>query len=316
MNHEVDEAVAPLAVVAGRVDSPSRSVRQENLRAGAIMILAVLSFSLMDAGLKTLSAHYPPLQVTAIRGLSSLPIILVWIGFRGGYRQLLRVRFPLHLVRGILGIIMLSTFTWALRYLPLSEAYAIFFTAPLLITMLAVPLLGERVSASRWIAIMVGLAGAIILLRPTGTGVLTLAGLAVTVTAVGYALSAIIVRILGRTDTTESMVFWVMSMMGGGAAILALPNWRPILSSHWLVIGGIAIAGSLGQWAITEAFSRGQASFIAPLEYTALAWGVGLDWFLWHSLPGVMTFVGAAIIIASGIYLIRHDGEPLEAEHP
>jgi len=318
MTHEDREAVPPPTgyPTVGHVDPPARSTRQANLRAAGIMIGAVLAFSLMDAGLKTLSTDYPPLQVTALRGLSSLPIILIWVGFRGGYRQLLRIRFSLHVVRGILGIIMLSTFAWALRHLPLSEAYAIFFTAPLLITALAVPILGEQVSWSRWIAIAVGLGGAMILLRPTGSGVLTLAGLAVTVTAIGYALSAIIVRILGRTDTTESMMFWLMAMMGAGAAVLALPHWRPILPSHWLVIIGIAVTGSLGQWGITEAFSRGEASFIAPLEYTALAWGVGLDWFLWRSLPGAITFVGAAIIIVSGIYLIRHEQVPLEAEHP
>ena len=318
MTKETSEAIRPLAEDPShrRLVSPTRSVRHENLRAAGFMIGAVLSFSLMDAGIKTLSTHYPALQVTAIRGLSSLPIILIWVGFRGGYRQLIPVRYSLHLIRAVLGIIMLSSFTWALRHLPLSEAYAIFFTAPLLITALAVPILGEHVSGSRWVAIVIGLVGAMILLRPTGTGVLTLAGLAVTVTAIGYALSAIIVRVLGRTDTIESMIFWLMAMMGGGAAVLALPVWRPILASHWLVIAGIALSGSLGQWGVTEAFSRGQASFVAPFEYTALAWGVGLDWFLWQSLPGAMTFVGAAIIIASGVYLIRHEKVPLNVEHP
>lgn len=280
------------------------------------MIIAVGALSLMDAGLKTLAPHYSPLQVTSVRGLSTLPIVLVWVGLSGGYGQLLRVRFGLHVARGILGIGMLTAFTYGVRHLPLADAYSIFFVAPLLITALAVPILGERVDWRRWAAIGIGFAGVLIVLRPTGAGALTIPGLAVLVTAVGYALSAITVRVLGRTDSTQSMVFWLMTMVGIGAGLLALPAWRPIQSAHWLVIGGIAVTGSLGQWAITEAFRRGEASFIAPFEYTALAWGVGLDWYLWRTIPAAVTLVGAAVIIASGVYLIRRERVHVEAEHP
>jgi drug/metabolite transporter (DMT)-like permease len=283
------------------------AARRENLKAAAVMMIGVASFSFMDAGLKILSSHYSPMQVAAIRGLSSLPVIMIWVALSGGFGQLVRVRFPLHLARGLLGIGMLAAFAYGLRHLPLAEAYAIFFVAPLLITAFAVPLLGERVGWRRWVAITVGLCGVLIVLRPTGSGVMTLAGLGVLFAAVGYALSAIAVRILGRTDTTESMVFWLMAIMGGGAAILALPQWRPIEEGHWLVIAGIALTGSLGQWAITEAFGRGEPSFIAPFEYTALAWATGLDFLVWKTLPGGMTFVGAGVIVASGLYMIRRE---------
>jgi drug/metabolite transporter (DMT)-like permease len=309
MAHDAHTTILPPAGSPEQacVELPVRSERQENLRAAAIMIGAVCAFSLMDAGLKTLSTHYPALQVTALRAFASLPIIFIWVGLRGGYRQLLRARFPLHLARGVLGIVMLSSFAWALRYIPLSEAYSIFFTAPLLITALSVPLLGERVSRPRWMAIVIGLGGALILLRPTGSGVLTLAGLAVTTTAIGYAISAILVRILGRTDSTESMVFWLMVFVGAGAALLAFPHWLAIEPADWLVIAGIGASGALGQWGMTEAFSRGAPSFIAPLEYTALAWGLGLDWLIWRTPPRPLMFLGAGIIVASGIYLIRHE---------
>lgn len=292
----------------------AETVRRENLIAVAIMLAGVGSFSFMDAGLKVLSSHYAPIQVTALRGLSSLPIIVVWVAMSGGFRQLVRVRFPLHLARGLLGIAMLVAFTFALRHLPLAEAYSIFFVAPLLITAFAVPILGERVGWRRWLAILVGLAGVLIVLRPTGSGVSTLAGVAVLFAAVGYALSAIAVRVLGRTDSTQSMVFWLMAIMGGGAALLALPVWKAVKAEHWLVIGGIAVTGSLAQWAITEAFRRGEASFIAPFEYTAIAWGTTLDWLLWHEIPGARAFVGAGIVIASGIYLIRRDQRSVELE--
>lgn len=276
-----------------------------NVKAGAIMLLAVGAFSLMDAGMKVLSAAYPPLQITSLRCLSSLPLILLWIGLRGGFRPLLRARFSLHALRAAMGIAGLASFVYGVRRLPLSEAYAIFFIAPLLITAFAAWILGERIEWQRWAAVGVGLAGVVIVLRPTGAGVATLPGLAVVVCAVGYALSAILVRILGRTDSTESMVFWMMILMGAGATLLALPQWRPIQSEHWMAIVVVGAAGCLGQWGLTEAFRIGEASFLAPFEYSALAWGLALDWVLWRSVPGVRAFAGAAVIIASGIYLIR-----------
>jgi drug/metabolite transporter (DMT)-like permease len=155
-----------------------------------------------------------------------------------------------------------------------------------------------------------------VVLRPTGAGALSAPGLAVLFTALGYALSAITVRVLGRTDSTQAMVFWVMFIVGVGAGLLALPSWRPVQAVHWVVIGGMAVTGSLGQWAITEAFRLGEASIVAPFEYTALAWGIGLDWFLWQTSPASITLVGAAVIIASGIYLIRRERVHAEAEHP
>jgi drug/metabolite transporter (DMT)-like permease len=279
----------------------------QNLKGGTIMLVGVGSFALMDAGMKVLSSGYPPLQITALRCLASLPLILVWIALRGGFGQVLRVRFGLHALRAAMGIVMLASFIYGLRRLPLSEAYAIFFVAPLLITAFAAWILGERIEWQRWVAVAVGLAGVLIVLRPTGTGVVTLAGLAVLVCALGYALSAILVRILGRTDSTESMVFWVMVLMGAGATLLALPQWRPIQPQHWIAIAAVGVSGCLGQWALTEAFRIGEASFIAPFEYSALAWGLALDGIFWQTLPEARALAGAAVIIASGIYLIRRE---------
>ena len=280
------------------------------------MLVAVAALSFMDACLKTLSPFYTPLQVASLRGLTALPIVLVWVSVTGGFRQLLRVRYSLHGARGALGIMTLAAFSYGVRALPLAETYSIFFVAPLLITLFAALLLRERVEWPRWLAIGVGFAGVLIVLRPTGAGAVSMAGLAVLASALGYALSAITVRVLGRTDSTQSMVFWLMICVAVGAGVLALPQWRPIRPEHWIVLGAMAVAGSLGQWAITEAFKRGEASVIAPFEYTALVWGVGLDWTLWHVVPSTRTFAGAAVVIASGVYLLRHERVHVEAERP
>ncbi|MCI4568403.1 DMT family transporter [Lysobacter sp. CFH 32150] len=285
-------------------------------RAIFLMLTAVGLFALMDAGLKLLTAHYPPFQVATLRGASSLPFVLVWALATTGVGPLLRVRWSLHLLRGVLGIAMMAGFVYALRTLPLTTAYSIFFVAPLLITALSVPFLREHVGPRRWIAIAIGLLGVLVVLRPTGEGVLTIAGLAVLLAALGYAVSAITVRILARTDSTQAMVVWLMALMALGAGALAWPGWVPLRSEDLWIILGIGLGGALGQYTITEAFRLGEASLIAPLEYTALVWGVGLDLALWGVLPDAVTWLGAAIIVASGLYLLRRERVHVEAEHP
>ena len=280
------------------------------------MLLAIGLLSLMDAGLKGISTHYPPLQVAALRGLVSLPLVCAYVAWRGALPSLLRVRWGLHALRGALAIVMLALFAFGLRTLPLTEAYTIVFVAPLIITALSGPLLGERVGALRWTMIAVGFAGVVVVLRPSGAGVLSLAGVAVLVAAAAYAVSAVTVRVLGRTDSSESMVFWLVAMLALGAGVLAAPDWTPVRWDHAPVLAVIAVTGFLGQLAITEAFRRAEASLIAPLEYTALAWGAGLDWLFWRTLPDAVTWIGAAIIVASGLVLLRRETVHAESEHP
>jgi drug/metabolite transporter (DMT)-like permease len=277
------------------------------LRAALMMLAAVALFSLMDAGLKQLAAHYPAFQVAALRGAASLPFVLVWALHSGGLRPLLRVRWSLHLLRGVLGVAMMASFVYALKTLPLSTAYSIFFIAPLLVTALSVPVLRERVGPRRWTAIAVGRVGVLVLLRPSGDGLLSLASLAVLLSALMYSISAISVRVLARTDSTQAMMVWLLAFLALGAGALAWPDRLPLRAEDGWLILGIGIAGALGQYAITEAFRHGEASMIAPLEYTALVWSLLLDFTLWGVLPDAVTWTGAAIIVGSGLYLLRRE---------
>jgi len=286
------------------------------MRAALTMLAAVAVFSSMDAGLKLLSAHYPPFQVAALRGGASLPLVLAWALSTDRPRSLLHVRWPLHLLRGAMGVAMMASFVYALRTLPLATAYSIFFIAPLLITALSVPFLGERVGPRRWIAIAVGLLGVVVLLRPSGEGMLSLAAIAVLLAALMYAVSAITVQLLARADSTQAMVVWVMVLMTIGAGAIAAPHWVAIRPADLWLVAGVGVAGAIGQYAITEAFRLGEASLLAPLEYTALVWGVVLDATLWGVLPDSITWVGAAIIIASGLYLVRRERVHAESERP
>jgi drug/metabolite transporter (DMT)-like permease len=290
------------------VDHPSMNIPgSSNLRGIVFMLAAVVAFSLMDVCLKLLAPNYPAMQVAALRGLTSLPLVLLWVAMSGGFRQVRTRHWRLHLFRGLLSVLMLSSFAYALRDLPLAEAYSLFFIAPLLVTALAVPLLGERVGWRRWTAIVVGLLGVLVVLRPDTSRMLTLGSLAVLVAAIAYALSAITVRRLGQTDSTQCMVFWVISLLSLFALAAAWNEWIAVRMQDWPILLVLAASGALGQFAITEAFRRSDASVVAPLDYTALIWGMGFDWLIWHTTPNRFMLAGAAIIIASGIYLIRRE---------
>ena len=286
------------------------------LRSIYAMLIAVAMFSLMDTAMKLLSATYPAMQVTALRALSSLPLVCLYLAWRGAFKGVLQVRWPLHVLRGALGIAMITTFAFGLQNLSLAEAYSIFFIAPTLITALSVFILKEKVDAARWCAIAVGLGGVLVVLRSNGADFFSIGGLAVLAAAACYAVSAITGRVLSRTDASESMVFWLMVMMAAGGVLLSAHEWVPIRRAHWWLLAGLSLSGFLGQLAITEAFRLGKASSVAPFEYSALAWGIGLDWLLWRVLPDQYTLLGAAIIIASGIYLIRREAVHVESEHP
>ena len=186
---------------------------------------------------------------------------------------------------------------------------------------LSVPLLGERVGPRRWVAIGVGLVGVLVVLRPGVDGFISLPGLMVLLAATAYAIAAVTVSLLTRTDTPQSMVVWFLLIMAVGAGLLAWPQWQPLQWQHAGLIAGMGLAGALGQIALTRAFQLGQASMIAPLEYTGLVWVIGWDWLLWHVLPDRMTWLGAAIIIASGLYLlhrerVQHARRAGQVDHP
>jgi len=274
----------------------------------ASMLIGVASFSLMDAALKLLTAHYPSAQVAALRGLAALPVVFMWVLYAGGAQQLLRVRWPLHLIRGVLSVFMMITFAFALKELSLAKTYALFFVAPLLIAVFSIFMLGERVHRAQWLAIAIGFGGVLIVLRPdAGTGFGWAGTLAVLTTAVCYALSSVLVKIIGRTDSTPAMVFWMTCMLAVGATTLALPGWQPIHEEHYLLILGIAITGAIGQWGITEAFKRAPAASVAPLEYSGLAWVIMIDFAVWSVVPSWRTLAGAAVIIGCGLYLLRFE---------
>lgn len=271
------------------------------------MLIAVAVFSVMDASLKQLGEHYAPLQVAGLRGAASLPFLLAAIAWSNRWHELKPIRWPLHITRGLLAVGMLFLFIYSLRTLSLSSAYAIFLCGPLLVTALSVPFLGEHVDSKRWVAISIGLVGVMTMIRPTAGDVLTLGALAAFSAAVCYAAAAILIRKLSQTESTLSISFWFVLIIAIVSCTLALPQWRPVEPEHWIWIGAVGLTGAIGQYFIVEAFRQAPASVVAPFDYTALIWGAALDWILWRALPNSRMMAGAAVVVATGLYLIYRE---------
>ena len=276
------------------------------------MLAAVAVFGVMDVSMKRLAETYPAMQVTFIRGLASLPFIVIATAWLGRWSDLKPNRWGLHLLRGALQVATLYFFVYAVSRLSLASAYTIFMSGPLLITALSVPFFGERVGWHRWLAVVVGMIGVLVVVRPSSDGVdlsgmALLGALAGIASATAYALGALLIRVLQPTETSAATMFWALSLTATFAGVLSIPGWVPVLWDHWHWIGIIGVSGALGQHFLTEAFRLAAPSVVAPLEYTALAWGMLFDWLLWMTVPSARMLLGAGIIVASGLYVIHRE---------
>jgi len=233
--------------------------------------------------------------------------VLLPIVVRNRLSRLRPVNVKLHLLRGALSILMLGSFVLAVRESSLASTYSIFMCAPLLVAGLSAPFLKEKVAGAQWGAIAVGLAGVLLMIKP-GAGHWVASGALWAVVAVlTYAVAVISLRLLSRTDTTESMVFWFTALLALGAGSLSIPTWHPIEWRHVPLMVGLGCFGAIGQQFITTAFRSAPAAVVAPFEYTALVWGVGLDVTIWGVWPDAITLLGGGVVIGAGLYLIERE---------
>jgi drug/metabolite transporter (DMT)-like permease len=283
----------------------ARDRPQGRLRGIAYMLSAVFVFSIMDALLKRLSAGYGPLQISCLRCVSSWLFLLLPITWQRMWPSLRPRNPPLHLFRAVLGVGMLGSFVFAVHRLSLAQTYSLFLAAPLLMTALSVPIQGERVTGKRWLAIIVGLSGVLVILQPWGnSGFSLVAAGAAAVATICYSLSALTVRTLGRSNSSMSMVFWYLLLVSVGSGVLAAGDWRPVPVSDWGWLIGVGVTGALGQMWLTDAFRRAPPSVVAPFEYTALLWAFAIDGIFWSVTPTLSLVIGACIVIVSGIVII------------
>jgi len=288
-------------------------MRTSSVRAIGIMLIAVGFFSAMDAGLKHLSTEYPTMEIVALRSAASIPFLLASIAWAGAWGRLRIVNAWLYVGRAAIGVLMLASFIYSVSEQALTDSYAIFMSAPLMVAVASRIVLGERIPARRWVAIVVGLLGVIVALKPSAAHMISLGGMAAFISAVCYAVGVLLIRLMSRTDSAYAMVLWYMVIICIASLALAAPHWQPVPSSHWPWIVFVGLTGAIAQYLLTVAFRLAPASKVAPFEYTAMVWGLLLDYFVFSISPLPRVLIGGAIVVVGGLYLIwdEHRADPV-----
>lgn len=287
--------------------APAPQLRRDDVRLGILYMLAsVLLFSLQNVTVKWLAARYPVAEMVFFRSALSLfpAMLLVW---RAGGPSILHTRrLPQHLMRSALWGGSLGAAFFSYHLLPLADAISLSFAAPLFLTALSWPLLHEAVGRYRWSAVVVGFLGVLVMSHPTGGG--NPLGLACGVmNALFGALGSISVRGLSRTEPSSSVVFY----MGLFIALFSLPLlpfvWVRPDGFDFVALCSLGLVGGVGQYWTTQALYYAPAATVAPLNYTALIWGLLLGFLIWHEVPDGMMVLGALIVTASGLFILRRE---------
>ncbi len=268
----------------------------------AFMCAGVLCLTINDAFAKWLGAFYPVVEVAFLRMLFALPMIVAAALVFGGAGALSTRRPLAHLGRGLLATFATLTFFLGLTLLPLAEVTAIAFAAPLFVTLLAVPLLGERPGPVQWTATCVGFLGVLLIVRPGG-GTFTLAALLPLATALAYALLMLTARMLGRGETIWATMFHATFVPLLITAAMLPWYWQPLALEHLPYFIGLGFFGGLAMTLITQGFRIGIASVVAPFDYTGLVWATVFGWLIWGEIPSSLSVLGGLVITACGVYL-------------
>ncbi|MBN8892487.1 MAG: DMT family transporter [Rhodospirillales bacterium] len=275
------------------------------LRGIALLVGATMFFSVSDAIAKFLGQSLPVVEISWIRYLTFV-VMAGGLVLRRGRRRL-AVRSPwLQVARGVGLVGSALFFIEALKSMPLADAASVGFVSPLLITALSVPVLGEVVGMRRWLAILVGLLGVLVIVRP-GTGAFQPAALFVLASSMSWALASVLTRKMAGTDDAATTLLY-SAVTGFVLLCMALPfdfvwpTGREV--ALCLVLGVVA---STGQYLMVLAYRHAGAALMAPFSYVQLIWSVSLGWLVFAALPDQWTMLGACIIVASGLYTVHRE---------
>jgi drug/metabolite transporter (DMT)-like permease len=269
-----------------------------------LMSITFLCFAILDCGAKWLVQTLPVLQVVWLRFLFHAMLSAALMAPKVGSGMLRTRRPKLQFLRAMFMPVMTGLNFWALQYLQLAETGAIQFSVPIIIALIAAPLLGERMGRARWAAIAVGFVGVLIIVRP-GTQGFHPALLLCIINAILYALFNLMTRQLAAHDSPETTQFF--SSVGATLVLtpFALSAWQvPPGALQWAVLVLIGISGGLGHYLLAVAHRYAPASVLAPFLYQQIVWMALLGYLVFGDVPDAAVAVGAAIVIASGSYLL------------
>ena len=271
-----------------------------------MMLAGVACLSANDALAKALTAGYSPLQILFLRNVIALPFTIV-IGLVMGDPAALRSHRPAaHLLRGALWVGATIMFFTSFKYLALAEATALIFVAPFFITVISGLFLGDEVGWRRWLAVVVGFIGVLIVIRPGGAAFQPISLLPVA-TALVYAFLMLSARWVDRRESVWTLLVYLTAASALLSALIVPFVWVPVRAEDLWRFAAIALVGTAGMTLMTQAFRLAPAVVVAPLDYTGLIWATLLGWVFWREAIDGMTVLGALVIVASGVFTILRE---------
>ncbi|GAB5487977.1 MAG: DMT family transporter [Parasphingorhabdus sp.] len=268
-------------------------------------LAAMLSLGIMFAFVKL--AGEQGVHVTEslfYRQLTAMPLIcvLIWRS-EAGWPAIRSDKHGLHILRSTLGIFAMGLNFWAMTLLPLADATTISFTVPIFATLFAALILREKVGIQRWSAILIGFIGVLVVIQPGGTLIPAFGATVALVGALVTAAVTLVIRMLGRTETSIVTIFWFSVYTLPALAVCAYIYGGGHDAQTWGYLLGIGIFGALGQLTITQSLRFAPVSTIVPMDYTALLWATIFGILIFNQFPGLSIWIGAPIIIGSGLFI-------------
>lgn len=282
--------------------APGGAAGDRPVEAIALFLLAMFTLSAMNGFAKALGGRLSAEQITLVRFIVVSAAMAVMIGLDWRSRPLATARPLLHLVRGVMQMGAAVIFVIALQYLPLEKASAIGFMAPLYVTALSVPFLGEKVGIRRWLAVIGGFAGVLVIIRP-GTDLFEPAALLPLASSLCWSVALIITRRMRETERPVTVMAWSTFVATVAITPLGLADWRPTAPGDWPFLIAIGLCHLAGHFLAIRAFMIGSAAMLAPFNYSTLVWAIVIGVTVFGTFPDGPTIVGSLVLVAAGIYV-------------
>ncbi|WP_408735144.1 DMT family transporter [Roseomonas gilardii] len=290
------------AIRTGLVPEPDR----RNLRkAVLIMLLGIALFSILNGVVKDQAARFPVNQIVFFRNAFALPPLIAVLVMTGSLHRLRTRRLPRHLTHALTMTAMLMLSFTGFRLIPLAEATAISFVRPLVVILLAAPLLGEKVSLLSWIAVLAGFAGVLVVVQPGGTGLAQGGALFSLAAACIGGLNMLQLRALSMTDHTAGVAVWFLAL----SSLMLLPtlffSWETPSGADLAGLIAMGLASGLCQYLIMRPLAYAGAAALAPVQYTSLLWSIAIGWLWFGDAPTLEVLLGSAMVVGATMLVLR-----------
>ncbi|MBT3305642.1 MAG: DMT family transporter [Alphaproteobacteria bacterium] len=282
-------------------DHPASPVANDNVKGLMWMLLSGILMSSMHASIRHVSADLHPFEIAFFRLLFGLLVLAPWF-IKLGWAPLRTKRLGLMTLRGVLNIVCMLAFFYALSITPLAEVTALVFTAPIFATILAVFFFGERAGLKRWAAIGFGFFGAMVVLRP-GFQDIGLGQWLALFAAIVWGVCMVLIKTLGRTESSLTITVYMSLVMVPLAVLPAALVWQWPTGEQYLWLAAIGFFGGFGQFAMTEALKVGETHVITPMDFTRLIWISVIAYLAFAEVPGLYTWIGGAIIFSATAFI-------------